>query len=38
MNKETVIGRNGTFTSAAFTTSNLWQRPRRFEIGARYEF
>lgn len=37
-NKETTIGRNGTFTSAAFTTSNLWQRPRRFEIGARYEF
>jgi Carboxypeptidase regulatory-like domain/TonB dependent receptor/TonB-dependent Receptor Plug Domain len=38
MNKETVIGRNGTFTSALFTTSNAWQRPRRFEIGARYEF
>jgi hypothetical protein len=38
MNKETVIGRNGTFTSAVFTTSNAWQRPRRFEIGARYEF
>ena len=38
MNKETVISRNGTFTSAAFTTSNLWQRPRRYEIGARYEF
>ena len=38
MNKETVIRRNGTFTSAAFTTSTSWQRPRRYEIGARYEF
>ena len=38
MNKETVIARNGTFTSAVFTTSTAWQRPRRFEIGARYEF
>jgi hypothetical protein len=38
MNKETVIGRNGTFNSASFTTANLWQRPRRYEIGARWEF
>ena len=38
MNKETVVGRNGTFTSSLFTTSNAWQRPRRYEIGARYEF
>jgi hypothetical protein len=37
-NKETVIGRNGTFTSAVFSTSTAWQRPRRYEIGARYEF
>jgi hypothetical protein len=37
-NKETVIGRNGTFTSSVFTTSNSWQRPRRYEVGVRYEF
>jgi Carboxypeptidase regulatory-like domain/TonB dependent receptor-like, beta-barrel/TonB-dependent Receptor Plug Domain len=40
MNKETVIGRNGNLVAAgnAFTTSTSWQRPRRYEIGARYEF
>jgi Carboxypeptidase regulatory-like domain len=38
MNKETTISRNGTFTSAAFTTGTGWQRPRRYEVGVRYEF
>jgi hypothetical protein len=38
MNKETTISRNGTYTSAAFTTGTGWQRPRRYEVGLRYEF
>ena len=38
LNKETVINRQGTYTSPVFSTSTSWQRPRRFELGARFEF